>query len=306
VELERHRPDRSDLSRLVGLATVLFALTGLMLWISDRPYASHLGSYGYGYGYGYDDGGYGAGQHVFYGGQVNWAWTAVFLGGLLAMLALSIVGYLLYQRRKYRKEERCLRLLGMAATSDPELGDRSRYLAVGPAHRCSDADRALVASVVEENYAVGTLEAGDMTERLEALHLASTLGELGRVLRGLRWRWPDLAWFCQHPRWMEGLASSRCAHGCCRYDHGCLAALNAELARLRANLLPSEAERRAVCDTLIDAVAQGRLRLDELDERVEQVESSRSGPQLAEVVADLPGSSRQPASRFAAGALSDG
>jgi hypothetical protein len=54
-------------------------------------------------------------------------------------------------------------------------------------------------------------------------------------------------------------------------------------------LLASDAERRAVETELSDACAQGRLSLEELSERVGQVNAARTRGELAVLVGDLPG-----------------
>jgi hypothetical protein len=55
------------------------------------------------------------------------------------------------------------------------------------------------------------------------------------------------------------------------------------------DLLVSHADRDTAADILCAAVADGRLTLDELDERLEHVLSARMLRELARVISDLPG-----------------
>jgi hypothetical protein len=56
-----------------------------------------------------------------------------------------------------------------------------------------------------------------------------------------------------------------------------------------AHLRISDAERHAVAEILRDAAAQGRLTLEELEERLEQSYSARTYGDLVPLTADLPG-----------------
>jgi hypothetical protein len=55
-----------------------------------------------------------------------------------------------------------------------------------------------------------------------------------------------------------------------------------------ANLRASNADRDIAADILCAAVADGRLTLTELDERLEQVLSARTVRELARLISDLP------------------
>ena len=58
--------------------------------------------------------------------------------------------------------------------------------------------------------------------------------------------------------------------------------------RGRGRLRASQADREQVIGTLKDAFVEGRLTVDELDARVDQVYASRTYAELAEVTADIP------------------
>ncbi len=58
---------------------------------------------------------------------------------------------------------------------------------------------------------------------------------------------------------------------------------------LRPDLRASSADRDTAADILCAAVADGRLTLDELDERLEHVLSARTLREIARVISDLPG-----------------
>ncbi len=59
-----------------------------------------------------------------------------------------------------------------------------------------------------------------------------------------------------------------------------------------ADLRASDADRDVAADILCAAVADGRLTLAELDERLEDVLSARTLRELARLISDLPGSRR--------------
>jgi hypothetical protein len=61
-----------------------------------------------------------------------------------------------------------------------------------------------------------------------------------------------------------------------------------DLAR-GADLLASDADRDVAADILCAAVADGRLTLAELDERLEEVLSARTLREIARRISDLPG-----------------
>jgi hypothetical protein len=58
---------------------------------------------------------------------------------------------------------------------------------------------------------------------------------------------------------------------------------------LGPDLLASNADRDVAADVLCAAVADGRITLDELDQRLEAVLSARTLRDIARVIADLPG-----------------
>jgi hypothetical protein len=58
------------------------------------------------------------------------------------------------------------------------------------------------------------------------------------------------------------------------------------------DLRVSDADRERVAERLRDAAGEGRLTIEELDERVERAYGSRTGAELAELTADLPGHGR--------------
>lgn len=58
---------------------------------------------------------------------------------------------------------------------------------------------------------------------------------------------------------------------------------------LGPDLLASAADRDVAADVLCAAVADGRITLDELDQRLEDVLSARTLRDVARVIADLPG-----------------
>jgi Domain of unknown function (DUF1707) len=58
---------------------------------------------------------------------------------------------------------------------------------------------------------------------------------------------------------------------------------------LGPDLLASNADRDVAADVLCAAVADGRISLDELDQRLEDVLSARTLRGIARVIADLPG-----------------
>lgn len=58
----------------------------------------------------------------------------------------------------------------------------------------------------------------------------------------------------------------------------------------RTDLRASDADRDVAADILCAAVADGRLTLAELDERLEDVLSARTLRELARLISDLPGS----------------
>ena len=62
---------------------------------------------------------------------------------------------------------------------------------------------------------------------------------------------------------------------------------------LGPDLLASNADRDVAADVLCAAVADGRVTLDELDQRLEDVLSARTLRDIARVIADLPGPRRQ-------------
>ena len=62
---------------------------------------------------------------------------------------------------------------------------------------------------------------------------------------------------------------------------------------LGPDLLASNADRDVAADVLCAAVADGRVTLDELDQRLEDVLSARTLRDVARVIADLPGPRRQ-------------
>jgi hypothetical protein len=55
------------------------------------------------------------------------------------------------------------------------------------------------------------------------------------------------------------------------------------------DLLAANADRDVAADVLCAAVADGRITLDELDQRLEAVLSARTLRDIARVIADLPG-----------------
>ena len=55
------------------------------------------------------------------------------------------------------------------------------------------------------------------------------------------------------------------------------------------DLLAANADREVAADVLCAAVADGRITLDELDQRLEAVLSARTLRDIARVIADLPG-----------------
>jgi hypothetical protein len=55
------------------------------------------------------------------------------------------------------------------------------------------------------------------------------------------------------------------------------------------DLLASNADRDVAADVLCAAVADGRITLDELDQRLDDVLSARTLRDIARVIADLPG-----------------
>jgi Domain of unknown function (DUF1707) len=58
---------------------------------------------------------------------------------------------------------------------------------------------------------------------------------------------------------------------------------------LGPDLLASNTDRDVAADVLCAAVADGRVTLDELDQRLEDVLSARTLRDIARVIADLPG-----------------
>jgi hypothetical protein len=58
---------------------------------------------------------------------------------------------------------------------------------------------------------------------------------------------------------------------------------------LRAGVRASDADRDIAADILCAAVVDGRLTLDELDDRLEAALSARTITELAALIADLPG-----------------
>lgn len=65
----------------------------------------------------------------------------------------------------------------------------------------------------------------------------------------------------------------------------------------KADLLASDADRDVAADMLCAAVADGRLTLTELDERLEHVLSARTIREIARLISDLPrpGTAAKPA-----------
>ena len=66
-----------------------------------------------------------------------------------------------------------------------------------------------------------------------------------------------------------------------------------------ASVRASDAEREHHAELLREHAAQGRLTLEELDERLDRVYSARTRGELAPTVADLPAPARPPAHRSA-------
>src|SRR5215207_796857 len=64
-----------------------------------------------------------------------------------------------------------------------------------------------------------------------------------------------------------------------------------------ADIRASDAEREHHAELLREHAAQGRLTVDELDERLDRVYAARTRGELAPVVADLPAPAAQPARR---------